>query len=48
MTKRSRAKKNRARIRCPFYVAGGRVKVLLALFPSALHLDPPSGDGLAV
>jgi hypothetical protein len=26
-------------------VAGQRVKILLALFPSALHLDPPPGSG---
>jgi hypothetical protein len=28
-----------------FYVAGRRVNVLLALLPSALHIDPPPGSG---
>ena len=29
----------------PLYVAGRRVNLLLALFPSALQIDPPPGSG---
>jgi hypothetical protein len=29
----------------PLYVAGQRIKIFLALFPSAVHLDTPPGSG---
>ena len=35
-----------ARIRFQLYVAERRVNVLLALLPSALHIDPPPGSGI--
>jgi len=29
----------------PLYVAGQRIKIFLALLPSAVHLDTPPGSG---
>lgn len=37
--------KVRARNRFQWWFAGRRVNVLLALLPSALHIDPPPGSG---